>query len=70
MGVIRKDVVGALILKDGKILLAQRSCADLDGKWELPGGKVEPGESHQDAPIMGPILSATSCAFPPITCSI
>jgi (d)CTP diphosphatase len=46
---MRKDVVGALILQDGKILLAQRSCSDLDGKWEFPGGKVETGESNEEA---------------------
>lgn len=44
-----KDVVGALIKRDGLVLLAQRACADLNGKWEFPGGKVEPGESHAAA---------------------
>ena len=44
-----KDVVGALIERDGLVLLAQRACADLNGKWEFPGGKVEPGETHAQA---------------------
>lgn len=44
-----RDVVGALICKDGKVLLAQRSCQDLNRKWEFPGGKVESTESHQEA---------------------
>jgi mutator protein MutT len=41
-----KDVVGAMIQRDGLVLLAQRACSDLNGKWEFPGGKVEPGETH------------------------
>lgn len=45
----RKAVVGALIRRDGKILLAQRTCETLNGKWEFPGGKVESGETHQEA---------------------
>ena len=39
-------VVGAAIVRSGRLLVAQRAYpADLAGKWELPGGKVEPGES-------------------------
>lgn len=44
-----KDVVGAMIERDGLVLLAQRACADLNGKWEFPGGKVEHGETHEAA---------------------
>jgi 8-oxo-dGTP diphosphatase len=43
-------VVGAAIIADGLLLAAQRSePAQLAGGWELPGGKVEPGESDVDA---------------------
>lgn len=43
-------VVGAAIVDDGKILAAQRSMdMDLPLKWEFPGGKVETGETHQQA---------------------
>lgn len=45
----RKAVVGAVIRRDRKILLAQRACVSLNGKWEFPGGKVESGETHQEA---------------------
>jgi 8-oxo-dGTP diphosphatase len=39
-------VVCALIERDGRVLLAQRPAdKHLGGKWEFPGGKVEPGES-------------------------
>ncbi len=44
-------VVAALIEKDGKYLIARRSTGSEDvlGKWEFPGGKVEPGESEEQA---------------------
>lgn len=45
-----KTVVAALINKDGKYLLTKRSLTgSLPGKWEFPGGKVEPGESDSAA---------------------
>ena len=44
-----RDVVGAMLEHDGLVLVAQRKCADLNGKWEFPGGKVEPGETHSEA---------------------
>ncbi|MGM0875671.1 MAG: (deoxy)nucleoside triphosphate pyrophosphohydrolase [Bacillota bacterium] len=43
-------VVGAVIVENGKILCAQRGPAKaLPLKWEFPGGKVEEGESPQQA---------------------
>ncbi|MEU1296788.1 (deoxy)nucleoside triphosphate pyrophosphohydrolase [Streptomyces sp. NPDC005840] len=43
-------VVGAALLDDGRLLAARRSApAELTGRWELPGGKVEPGERPEDA---------------------
>ncbi|MHB1654171.1 MAG: (deoxy)nucleoside triphosphate pyrophosphohydrolase [Desulfitobacteriaceae bacterium] len=39
----------AIILKDNKILIAQRAPGEnLAGKWEFPGGKIEPGETPQE----------------------
>jgi mutator protein MutT len=39
----------ALIQKDGKILLALRKAGKHMGpKWELPGGKVDPGEDPRE----------------------
>ena len=48
MKVIR--VVGAAIIRDGRVLAAQRGAAmSLAGLWEFPGGKIEQGESAQNA---------------------
>jgi 8-oxo-dGTP diphosphatase len=43
-------VVAAAILDSGRLLAARRSRpAALAGGWELPGGKVEPGEGDESA---------------------
>ncbi len=42
----------ALVDPDGRVLLAQRpEGKSLAGLWEFPGGKVEPGESPEQALI-------------------
>ena len=44
------QVVGAAIVNDkGEVLCAQRGYGSLIGKWEFPGGKVEKGETDQEA---------------------
>lgn len=44
------QVVGAVIVQDGKILCAQRGPhGKLPGMWEFPGGKLEPGEQAEVA---------------------
>ena len=45
------EVVAAVITKDDKILATQRGYGDFKGKWEFPGGKIESGESHEQALI-------------------
>lgn len=43
-------VVGALAERGGRLLLARRGPAERHaGLWELPGGKVEPGEEPRAA---------------------
>jgi 8-oxo-dGTP diphosphatase len=38
----------AVIEKHGKILIARRKSGDqMAGKWEFPGGKIEPGETPE-----------------------
>ncbi|MGW1889746.1 (deoxy)nucleoside triphosphate pyrophosphohydrolase [Streptomyces sp. NPDC002004] len=43
-------VVGAALYEAGRLLAARRSAPpELAGRWELPGGKVEPGERPEAA---------------------
>lgn len=45
-----KQVVAALIWKNGKILICQRTKHQvMPLKWEFPGGKIEEGEQPRDA---------------------
>lgn len=45
-------VVAAVIVSGGRVLAAQRAePPELAGGWEFPGGKVDPGESDQEALI-------------------
>ncbi len=41
--------VGAVIVRDGKILLVRRASDPGRGKWSIPGGLVELGESTYEA---------------------
>ena len=42
----RREVVAAAIVAGGRLLLARRTRPpEFAGLWELPGGKVEPGET-------------------------
>jgi 8-oxo-dGTP diphosphatase len=46
----RVIVVGAAVLRDGRVLACRRTGPpDLAGCWEFPGGKVESGESDRQA---------------------
>jgi 8-oxo-dGTP diphosphatase len=39
-------IVAAIIVMDGRVLACERSAPrEVAGRWEFPGGKVEPGES-------------------------
>ncbi|OMB89934.1 DNA mismatch repair protein MutT [Mycobacterium colombiense] len=43
-------VVAGAVICDAKVLVAQRvRPPELAGLWELPGGKVAPGETERDA---------------------
>lgn len=69
---LRRSVAGITVEK-GKIFVARRiPGGDLGEKWEFPGGKVEPGETNEEAlmreyheelgiPVtIGPLLGRTS----------
>lgn len=46
------EVVAGVIYKDNKLLIAQRNLKKAQGGlWEFPGGKVEKGESYENALI-------------------
>jgi len=45
-----KRVVAGLIMRDGKLLVCQRTRHQtMPLKWEFPGGKIEEGEQPRDA---------------------
>src|SRR3954468_19833391 len=46
----RKVIVAAAIIAEGRVLACERSSPpEVAGRWEFPGGKVEPGESDAEA---------------------
>ena len=46
----RRVIVAAVIITAGRVLACERSAPpEVAGRWEFPGGKVEPGESDQQA---------------------
>ena len=43
------NVVAAIIIKDQKIFATQRGYGEFKNGWEFPGGKIENGESPEQA---------------------
>jgi 8-oxo-dGTP diphosphatase len=43
--------VGAVVVKDGRVLLVQRGTEPLKGQWSLPGGLIEIGETLSAAVV-------------------
>ena len=43
------EVVAAIVLADGKVLATQRGYGEYKDKWEFPGGKMEAGETPEEA---------------------
>ena len=56
-------VVGAAIVRDGRVLAARRTFpAEAAGRWEFPGGKVEPGETPATA-LVREVAEELGCAI-------
>ena len=43
------NVVAAVVMKEGKVFATQRGYGEFKDGWEFPGGKVEAGESPEEA---------------------
>lgn len=43
------EVVAAIIVRAGKVFATQRGYGEWQGWWEFPGGKIEAGETPQEA---------------------
>ncbi len=49
---IQRIIVGAAIVENGRVLACARADPpEVAGRWEFPGGKVEPGETEVEALI-------------------
>lgn len=49
MALKKVQVVAALILNQDKVLATQRGYGEFKDGWEFPGGKIEPGETPEQA---------------------
>ena len=45
----RIEVVAAVIRSEGRVFATQRGYGDFKDWWEVPGGKIEPGETAEEA---------------------
>jgi 8-oxo-dGTP diphosphatase len=76
-------VTAAVIEQDDSFLLTRRlKGTHLEGRWEFPGGKCEPGEAHDAAlarelieelgvPVdVGPLVLSTTHAYPEKTVAL
>jgi 8-oxo-dGTP diphosphatase len=56
--------VGAIIVRDDRVLLARRINPPLQGEWSIPGGLVEVGETSREA-IIREVREETSLEIEP-----
>lgn len=72
----RINVVAAVIVDGDRVFATQRAYGEFKGGWEFPGGKIEEGESPEDALIreikeeldaqitVGEFLQKIECDYP------
>ena len=58
------NVVAAIIKKDDKILATKRGYGEFINMWEFPGGKIEAGETKEDA-LIREIREELDCTIKP-----
>ena len=59
------NVVAAIIKKDNKILATKRGYGEFINMWEFPGGKIEDGETKEEA-LIREIKEELDCVIEPI----
>ncbi|WP_432645310.1 (deoxy)nucleoside triphosphate pyrophosphohydrolase [Methanobrevibacter sp.] len=59
------NVVAAIIKKDNKILATKRGYGEFIDMWEFPGGKIEDGETKEEA-LIREIKEELDCVIEPI----
>jgi mutator protein MutT len=47
----RMPIAAAVIINDGEVLMVRRRVREGELSWQFPAGKVEPGESGDDAAV-------------------
>ncbi|MFE4205632.1 NUDIX hydrolase [Streptomyces goshikiensis] len=47
----RPGVAAAIVVHEGRVLLVRRRVSEGRLSWQFPAGKVEPGESREDAAV-------------------
>lgn len=57
--------VGAVIVKDGRVLLVQRGTEPALGRWSIPGGLIEVGEALTEA-VVREVLEETGLEVEPV----
>lgn len=43
------EVVAAVVIHSERVFATQRGYGEFKGGWEFPGGKIEKGETHEEA---------------------
>lgn len=54
--------VSAVVIRDGRLLMVKRKGEPAAGRWSLPGGRVEAGETLHDA-LLREVLEETNAAI-------